>query len=214
MRALKKWSAIVARDDFGGRWPNIEPAVNRGLHYLSKQQRSDGSWVPLWFGNQDHPYEENPVYGTAKVLMAYRDLKLMNSPEARRAIQWLIGVQNRDGSWGCGIKDVKTTCENPRTSSSVEETALAVEGLLAAWPETKVQGAVNRGLEWLMHRVESDRHRENAPIGFYFAKLWYYERLYPLTFAVSALGHAVQTVSRPAESESETRPTAAQLTDA
>jgi hypothetical protein len=35
------------------------------------QQRADGSWVPLWFGNQDHPAEENPVYGTAKVLLAY-----------------------------------------------------------------------------------------------------------------------------------------------
>ena len=38
----------------------------------------------------------------------------------------------------------------------------------------------------------ADRHRENAPIGFYFAKLWYYERLYPLVFAVAALGRAVR----------------------
>jgi squalene-hopene/tetraprenyl-beta-curcumene cyclase len=27
-----------------------------------------------------------------------------------------------------------------------------------------------------------------SPIGFYFAKLWYFERMYPLVFAVSALG--------------------------
>ncbi len=26
-----------------------------------------------------------------------------------------------------------------------------------------------------------------APIGFYFAKLWYYERLYPMVFTVAAL---------------------------
>jgi hypothetical protein len=31
-----------------------------------------------------------------------------------------------------------------------------------------------------------------APIGFYFAKLWYFERLYPLIFAVSCLRRAVR----------------------
>jgi squalene-hopene/tetraprenyl-beta-curcumene cyclase len=30
-----------------------------------------------------------------------------------------------------------------------------------------------------------------SPIGFYFAKLWYYERLYPLIFTVAALGQAL-----------------------
>ena len=29
---------------------------------------------------------------------------------------------------------------------------------------------------------------EASPIGFYFAKLWYFERLYPLIFTVGALG--------------------------
>jgi len=27
---------------------------------------------------------------------------------------------------------------------------------------------------------------ESAPIGFYFAKLWYYESLYPVVFALGA----------------------------
>jgi squalene-hopene/tetraprenyl-beta-curcumene cyclase len=38
--------------------------------------------------------------------------------------------------------------------------------------------------------VENHQHRQPAPIGFYFAKLWYYERLYPLIFTVAALGRA------------------------
>ena len=29
---------------------------------------------------------------------------------------------------------------------------------------------------------------EPAPIGLYFAKLWYFERLYPLIFSLDALG--------------------------
>ena len=36
-----------------------------------------------------------------------------------------------------------------------------------------------------------------APIGFYFAKLWYYEKLYPLVFAVAALGQAIRRAGPP-----------------
>jgi len=31
---------------------------------------------------------------------------------------------------------------------------------------------------------------ERSPIGFYFAKLWYYEKLYPIIFTVGALNRA------------------------
>ena len=58
-----------------------------------------------------------------------------------------------------------------------------------AW--TTLQGSVNKGLNWLLEAVEGGRHRETSPIGFYFAKLWYYEGLYPLIYLTSALGHAV-----------------------
>ena len=44
----------------------------------------------------------------------------------------------------------------------------------------------------LLADVEADRHREPSPIGLYFAKLWYYEKLYPLIFTVSALGQALR----------------------
>jgi squalene-hopene/tetraprenyl-beta-curcumene cyclase len=73
--------------------------------------------------------------------------------------------------------------------SSVEETALAIE-TLAGTAETN---AVEAGVRWLVERVESGAWREPAPIGFYFAKLWYYERLYPLIFTVGALGKAAAT---------------------
>ena len=68
--------------------------------------------------------------------------------------------------------------------SSIEETALAVKALAG----TKHTGATDRGAEWLLARDESGGWRNVAPIGFYFAKLWYYERLYPLIWTVGALG--------------------------
>jgi hypothetical protein len=40
------------------------------------------------------------------------------------------------------------------------------------------------------HRTGTIRRHGAAPISFYFAKLWYFERLYPLAFAVAAPGRA------------------------
>jgi squalene-hopene/tetraprenyl-beta-curcumene cyclase len=163
-----------------------ELPIARGLAYLTKQQRPDGSWLPLWFGNQHAPDDINPVYGTARVLAAYRDLGLWDlglwdSPECQRGVAYLLSVQNADGGWG-GAKDCP---------SSVEETALAVEVLL----DLANAEATQRGVAWLVEAVESGRFREASPIGFYFAKLWYFEKLYPLIFTVAALGRAVRKVT-------------------
>ena len=55
--------------------------------------------------------------------------------------------------------------------------------------------ATQRGVAWLVDAVESGRFRDPSPIGFYFAKLWYYEKLYPLIFTVAALGRATRRVT-------------------
>ena len=49
---------------------------------------------------------------------------------------------------------------------------------------------MNNGLAWLVQQVESGGLHEPTPIGFYFAKLWYFEKLYPIIFTVAALGRA------------------------
>lgn len=182
LRALHAWRAGRAED------PAYEKAMTAGLDYVERTQRADGSWLPLWFGNQDIAGEENPIYGTAKVLMAYRDLGLTETNPARRGFEWLAKSQNRDGGWGGG-PSIESRHGKGR-ASSVEETALAVEALLAA-PDDGCQQARVKGLAWLIEAVESDRHLETSPIGFYFAKLWYHEKLYPLTFTVAALGRAL-----------------------
>ena len=47
---------------------------------------------------------------------------------------------------------------------------------------------------WLVARVESGEWTQPAPIGFYFAKLWYFERLYPMIFTVGALHRAAEAL--------------------
>jgi squalene-hopene/tetraprenyl-beta-curcumene cyclase len=46
---------------------------------------------------------------------------------------------------------------------------------------------LERGAAWLAERVEAGNVASPSPIGFYFAKLWYFEDLYPIIFAVSGL---------------------------
>ena len=177
------------------RIPNsqrIDAAIKAGFAYLARVQRRGGSWVPLWFGNQHHPQEENPIYGTARVLLAYRDFGRLDEAPARRGLAWLAGGQNVDGGWGGS--PAGGTCLG-KGKSSVEETALALEALLADHladqGAQELQLAIDRGLGWLVEAVAAGRHGESSPIGFYFAKLWYYEALYPLIFTAAALGQAV-----------------------
>jgi squalene-hopene/tetraprenyl-beta-curcumene cyclase len=179
---VRSLEADVARSRrrLNGRF---QRAIARGLEHLSRKQRPDGSWLPLWFGNQHAPDDENPTYGTARVLAAYRDLDMMNSDPARRGVAWLLAAQNPDGGWG-GTRGVP---------SSVEETALAVDALLDGGPDANA--AVQRGLSWLVERVQAGGLDDPTPIGFYFAKLWYFEKLYPMIFTVAALGRALRQAS-------------------
>src|SRR5437660_11654873 len=117
----------------------------------------------------------------------------MNTEPARRGVAWLLSAQNSDGGWG-GAADVP---------SSMEETALTVEILLDAGVDA--EAAVYKGLVWLVQQVEAGGLQNPTPIGFYFAKLWYFEKLYPIIFTVAALGRALRKLSNrrdPASRES------------
>ncbi|WP_233200411.1 prenyltransferase/squalene oxidase repeat-containing protein [Blastopirellula marina] len=183
IRALHVW-----RDEL--KELPVDRALERGFRYLEKQQRDDGSWLPLWFGNQDQYDDENPIYGTVKVLLAYRDLGRMTTDAARKGARWLAAQQNDDGGFGGG-SSVPTLCGGA-SESSVEETALAVEALLAADKRDISPEILPQAVGWLCQGVEDGSYVNCSPIGFYFSKLWYYEKLYPRVMTVASLGAALQ----------------------
>ena len=88
-----------------------------------------------------------------------------------------------------------------KATGSVEETALCLEAC-TAWAgvsndaQVAFQSSILRGTEWLVEKVESGSWCEPAPIGFYFAKLWYFERLYPLIFTAVALERVEALLNR------------------
>lgn len=159
-------------------------AADAAFAFLKHTQRPNGTWLPLWFGNQFAPDDENPVYGVSRALIAYRDWDRLRDPAARSALSWLATVQNQDGGWGGAAN----------TPSSVEETALAIDALLA---DPEFEKSYRRGIDWLLEKVETEGFVKPSPIGLYFAKLWYFERLYPMIFTVSALARAIRTFEAP-----------------
>lgn len=203
LRAFVAW-----KGDLDGRLrARVEKAVRKGLAFLAATQRADGSWAPLWFGNEGEAREENPTYGTARVIGALCALEGLRARElCGRGTLWLLEAQNADGGWGGG----------PGLAATIEETGLAAsalaratEGIAAgglgaagsARPCTMVDGALagaslGRAGRFLVERTDLGRSFPPSPIGFYFARLWYFERLYPIIFAAEGLGGiARRTVS-------------------
>ena len=200
VRALAAWQnqPAIWKADHERHAGRIGRAIERGFAFLVRRQQPDGSWLPLWFGNQHHPQEENPIYGTARVLLAFHELRRGETAAAHRGRAWLVSRQGGDGGWGIvPSADAVSGCGS---ASSVEETALAVEALLSGAATSDQRRSLQRGLDWLVEAVESGRWLESSPLGFYFAKLWYYEALYPLIFTVAALGRAVRSGESPPRS--------------
>ena len=182
VRAAECWSPFAtAADDLN---PHDAAARRRMLasarRYLVNAQAADGSWCPLWFGNEHHAHQSNPTYGTARVVLATLD---------PRGAEWLLACMRADGGVGGG----------PELTPTIEETALTVEALARVAAESRdaalrsrATNAVASGVAWLLEHTAAGTHFPAAPIGLYFAKLWYDEELYPLAFTVAALERAAQ----------------------
>ncbi len=183
MRAWQAW-----REDLPELQTRIDDAYCRATQFLAKTDGPHG-WSPLWFGNQHAPGEINWTYGTAKVAMALNEEAQLTQPggamRQRGARNCLLHLQREDGAW--------SGYENG--PASIEETSLALEALLGIGNEkgedsANVQAALDRGTNWLLNQLESEIWTNPTPIGFYFAKLWYFEKLYPIIFATGALEKA------------------------
>ncbi|MBN2685587.1 MAG: hypothetical protein JXR40_09935 [Pontiellaceae bacterium] len=143
----------------------MKHAIQRGLDYLFQMQDHDGFWLPLWFGNQQHPDQENPLYGTVRVLEALNEINVHEFPLASRlmlhARAWLESV---------GEADLQQYCP--------DELALYV-------------GMTGNRIRDLLHLTEQGTRFCAGPIGLYFASLWYSEKLYPLIFTTEALKRCI-----------------------
>lgn len=152
------------------------PQYRAGWEYLRKVQRKDGSFAPLWFGSETAADELNATYGTTHVLFACEGDAQYGKTVRTQALTWLRSIQNADGGFG-GCKGAPSTAE---------ETGLALRALAGSGASPD-DAACMRAAKWLMDRQREDGSWDPAPIGFYFAVLWYHEEMYPLCYALGGL---------------------------
>ena len=171
----------------------------RMLRWMKEIQAADGSWNPLWFGDQDAKDERSPVYGTT---MTVEYIAASSEQEAKdmaeKGLRYILSAQNDDGGWG-GSKGVR---------SKVTLTARALSAL-ATWslefessefrvssstfnsnPEIRnieLKDPMKRAFDFLYGKYQSEELFNPEPIGLYFSRLWYSEELYNITFALNAM---------------------------
>jgi squalene-hopene/tetraprenyl-beta-curcumene cyclase len=113
-----------------------------GVAYLRRTQLAEGSWYGRWGLNY--------IYGTWSVLCALNAAGVDHQdPVMRKAVAWLLSIQNADGGWGEDAVsyrlDYKGFEAAPTTAS---QTAWALLALMAAGEVGNP--AVTRGVGYLM----------------------------------------------------------------
>jgi len=131
-----------------GETRETSPTLARGLDALIARQERDGSWYGRWGMNY--------IYGAWSALCALNAAGVdPNAPAVRRAVDWLIRIQNDDGGWGEGGDSYRLDYQGYKASpSTASQTAWAVLGLMAAGEAD--HPAVARGVAYLTATQSED----------------------------------------------------------
>ncbi len=159
-------------------YPEFREPLKKCMDYLSQEQEEDGSWFGRWGTNY--------VYGTWSVLIALEAAGVpKDDPRVRKAVHFLLSVQNPDGGWG----EDNDTYEPFRMrgqgySSTAIHTAWALIALLSAGEAHS--DAVSQGIAYLLEHQAEDGHwynkEYNAP-GFprvFYLKYHGYDKYFPI----------------------------------
>jgi squalene-hopene/tetraprenyl-beta-curcumene cyclase len=121
--------------------------LDKAIDYLKRTQEKDGSWYGRWGMNY--------VYGTWSVLCALNAAGVDSSSSVvRKAVNWLLSIQNMDGGWGEDGESYSPGYKGyEQAPSTASQTAWALMGLMAAGEID--QPAVQKGIAYLTSTQDS-----------------------------------------------------------
>jgi len=152
-------------------------ALNAALDFLRRTQAPDGSWHGRWGMNY--------IYGTWSALCAFHAAGVSpQSPEIRRAVEWLVFINNPDGGWGehGSSYDLDYRRHQPAPSTA-SQTAWALLGLMAAGEVN--HPVVERGIDYLLRESDAGVWPEPQFTAVGFPRVFYlryhgYAKFFPL----------------------------------
>lgn len=137
-------SLVVFREEFPNhRRKEVDESIKRGVEFIKKKQRPDGSWhgswavcytYAIWFG-----------------ITALHDAGEKNCNEVIKACEFLRSKQKEDGSWGEDFKSCVNRYWVEAEEGHVVHTAWALISLMLAEREED-KDAVKKGILWLVNK--------------------------------------------------------------
>jgi squalene-hopene/tetraprenyl-beta-curcumene cyclase len=154
------------------------PCMKAGVDYLLAEQEPDGSWFGRWGMNY--------IYGTWSTLCALNAAGLKPEHRAmRRAVDWLVAIQNEDGGWGEDGDSYKLDYRGfEKAPSTPSQTAWGVLALMAAGEVG--HPAVARGIAYLQANQDADglwKEERFTATGFprvFYLRYHGYAKFFPL----------------------------------
>jgi squalene-hopene/tetraprenyl-beta-curcumene cyclase len=153
-------------------------ALRAALAYLRRTQLADGSWYGRWGMNY--------IYGTWSVLSGLNAAGIdPMAAEMRKAVGWLVSIQNADGGWGEDATSYKLDYRAYEAApSTASQTAWALLGLMAGG--AAASPAVARGVDFLVRMQGTDgfwAEERYTATGFprvFYLRYHGYSKLFPL----------------------------------
>jgi squalene-hopene/tetraprenyl-beta-curcumene cyclase len=167
--------------------------VAAAVDYLRRTQLAEGSWYGRWGMNY--------IYGTWSVLCALNAVGVsQQDPMMRKAVDWLVSVQNPDGGWGEDASSYRLDYHGlEQAPGTASQTAWALLGLMAAGEIG--HPAVARGVAYLLATQTKkglwDEYRYTAT-GFprvFYLRYHGYSKFFPL-WALARYRNLKKTNSR------------------
>ncbi|WP_147534796.1 squalene--hopene cyclase [Bacillus marasmi] len=152
------------------------PVIKNAIYSLLNQQENNGAWYGRW----GICY----LYGTWAALTGLTSVGITSKhPSIKKAIGWLKQQQNADGGWGESCQSDIEKRYVPLGSSTITDTAWAVDALIAASPVPTKE--ITNGIEFILKRFNQNDWTTEYPKGQGMAGDFYmhyhsYRYIFPL----------------------------------
>ncbi len=157
------------------------PSIKKGLKWLARNQREDGSWYGRW----GICY----IYGTWAALTGMAACgKGMDDETVKRAVDWLYSIQNQDGGWGESCNSDIERKYIPLGESTLTQTAWALDALISISDEPT--DIIAKGIDFLVRNGNKEGWTEQYPKGQGMAAGFYiHYHSYRYIWPLMALSH-------------------------